>query len=152
MNLTEELRKLADLHQQGHLTDTEFTDAKASLIAEDRAARPADGRETSGPDAPIADKTFQSSRWSAGNLFFPDRLTLGGDGLHFRKRSMFGSSEEHISYHSVASLRVQNGVFLSTLTVETSGGTQPIFVNGLWKSDAREIQETIRAHQGGGLM
>jgi hypothetical protein len=37
MNLTEELRKLAELHQEGHLTDQEFTEAKRKLISSDAA-------------------------------------------------------------------------------------------------------------------
>ena len=44
-------------------------------------------------------------------------------------------------------MRVKNGIFLSTLNVETSGGSQPVYINGLWKSDAREIQENLRTYQ-----
>ena len=36
VNLTDELRKLAELHQEGHLNDQEFADAKRRLIAESR--------------------------------------------------------------------------------------------------------------------
>ena len=92
-------------------------------------------------------KTFRSSRWSAGNLFFRDSLVLAPDGVVFRKGRLFGSSEEHINYKSIASMRVKNGIFLANISVETSGGSQPIFINGLWKSDARQAQEGIRAFQ-----
>jgi hypothetical protein len=152
MNLTDELSKLAELHRQGSLSDGEFANAKRSLIAEHHAAPAESVAETRGASTAsgqIEEKTYQSSRWSAGNFIFPDRLTLAGDGMLFQKRAMFGSSQEHINYRAVASLRIKNGIFLSNLTIETSGGTQPIFINGLWKSDAREIQETIRAAQGG---
>jgi hypothetical protein len=44
-------------------------------------------------------------------------------------------------------VRVTNGVFLANLSIETSGGSQPIFINGLWKSDARQIQEAVRVFQ-----
>ena len=37
MSLTEELRKLAELHQEGHLNEQEFADAKRRLISESRA-------------------------------------------------------------------------------------------------------------------
>ena len=153
MNLTDELRKLADLHKEGQLTEQEFADAKRRLLGqpggepaplskEERGAVEAAGR--------IEEKCFQSSRWSSGNLFFPDKLTLAGDGMVFRKGAMFGSSVEHINYRAVASFRIKNGIFLSDLCIETSGGSQPIFVNGLWKSDAKEIQDTIRAFQSKG--
>jgi hypothetical protein len=80
-----------------------------------------------------AEKTFQSSRWSASNLFFPDRISLSSDGILFRKGALFGSTEEHINYRAVASFKISNGLFLASISIETSGGSQPIFVNGLWK-------------------
>jgi Short C-terminal domain len=151
MNLTDELRKLAELHQQGHLTDEEFTAAKQRLIAESHAEQPTAAQTGTGSTAaPIAEKHFRSSRWSAGNMFFPDAVTLASDGILFRKGALFGSSEERIAYRALASVRVKHGLFLSDISLETSGGSQPIFLNGLWKSDAREIQGTIRAHQQAG--
>ena len=152
MNLTDELRKLAELHQQGHLTDEEFTAAKQRLITESQAERPAPTQTGTGAAAaaPIAEQRFRSSRWSAGNMFFPDALTLASDGILFRKGALFGSSEERIGYRALASVRVKHGMFLSDLSLETSGGSQPIFMNGLWKSEAKEIQDTIRAHQQAG--
>ena len=150
MNLTDELRKLADLHNEGHLTDQEFIEAKARLIAS-----PADapvpaakaGRSEAEAIPRIEEKHYWSSRWSAGNLFFRDRLTLAADGITFRKGAMFSTNEEHINYRAVASLRVKNGICLSNLSIETSGGSQPIFINGLWKSDAKEIQDVMRVLQ-----
>ena len=93
--------------------------------------------------------TYWSSRWSVGNHFFRDSVSLAGDGILFRKRRLFGPNGEHINYRAVASIRIQNGVFLSNVSIETSGGSQPIFINGLWKSDARAVQDAIRAHQDG---
>ncbi|MDB6167799.1 MAG: hypothetical protein JWM88_663 [Verrucomicrobia bacterium] len=152
MNLTDELRNLSELHQRGQLTDAEFTNAKAQLLAQE--GRPPPAPESFAPTsaAPAAvrikEKTYRSSRWSSGNLFFPDRLTIANDGIVFRKGALFGSNEEHISYRAIASFRIKNGIFLSNVNVETSGGSQPIFINGLWKSAAREIQEVIRLRQG----
>ena len=148
MNLTDELHKLAGLHQAGQLTDGEFATAKGRLLGSE--VPPPPPRVLAAPPPPMAGikpKRYKSSRWSAGNLFFPDRLTVAADGLHFRKGALFGSQEEHINYRAVASLRVNNGVFLSNLDIETSGGSQPIHINGLWKSAAREIQAAVQAAQ-----
>ncbi|HCE44267.1 MAG TPA: hypothetical protein DET40_12025 [Lentisphaeria bacterium] len=148
MNLTDELRKLAELRQEGHLTDQEFADAKQKLIAEGNSPQTGsdDDEDLEGTEDGD-EKTYQASRWSSGNMFFPDRLILSGDGMLFQKRALFGSSEEHINYRAVASISVQNGILLSDVSIETSGGSQPIFLNGLWKSEAREIQDTIRMFQ-----
>ena len=147
MNLTDELRKLAELHQEGHLNEQEFAAAKRRLIAESRDEPPTSS--TTEAAVQFAEKSYRSSRWSSGNLFFPDSLTLASDGMVFRKGALIGSSEERINYRAVASVRINNGIFLSDVCIETSGGSQPIFVNGLWKSEATEIQDTIRAFQRG---
>jgi len=152
MNLTDELRKLADLRAAGSLTEGEFTEAKRRVLTGGGTGAtppPSTPKEEDAPTEtePLQEKFYQSSRWSAGNFFFPDSLALASDGLLFRKRSLFGSREEHINYQAVASLRVKNGFLLSTLSIETTGGSQPIFINGLWKSDARQIQEVLRSFQ-----
>lgn len=155
MNLTDELQKLADLRTQGHLTDAEFIAAKQKLLAQDssRASSPPAPPESerAEPAEPLAaiteERTFWSSRWSSGNLFFRDSLTLASDGLVFRKGAFFSSTREHINYRSIASLKCNDGIFLATISIETSGGSQPIVINGLWKSDAREIQQLVSACQ-----
>ena len=153
MNLTDELQKLAGMHRDGQLTDREFASAKARLLGGGVAASGVLDQDTVGrePDPPTEGanerKVYRSSRWSSGNLFFPDQLTLAADGLHFRKGALFGSQEEHISYRAIASLKVDHGIFLSDLTVETSGGSQPVHINGLWKSAARTIQAAVQAAQ-----
>ena len=149
MNLTDELRKLAELHRDGQLTDGEFAAAKARLLGSVASSPVAPVLDAPAPsEAGIEKRVYRSSRWSSGNLFFPDQLTLAGDGMHFRKGALFGSQEEHINYRAVASLHINHGVFLSNLNIETTGGSQPIFINGLWKSAAREAQATVQAMGG----
>jgi hypothetical protein len=152
MNITAELNKLAELHQSGQLTDREFATAKTRLL--DGDAPPPAPRVLNAPPPPafgVKQRTYKSSRWSSGNLFFPDWLTVAADGLHFHKGAMFSSQEEHIPYHAIASLRIRNGIFLATMDIETSGGSQPIHINGLWKSAAREIQAGVQAAQRVGV-
>lgn len=160
MNLTDELRKLAELRQQGHLTEEEYAAAKRQLLSLPAAApgTPIDanaGDAESDRDADVAidpasgevERVYRSSRWSSGNMFFPDSIRLTREGMMFRKGRLFGSDYEHINYRAIASMKVNNGMFLSDITIETSGGSQPVHLNGLWRSDAKEIQETIRAQQ-----
>jgi hypothetical protein len=150
MNLTDELRKLADLRQQGALTEQEFVDAKRKLLASEPEASVQPGPSTPNAIRPegvgeLIGKRYWSSRWSSGNLFFRDSLVLAEEGIIFRKGAMFGSSEENINYKAIASLKVSHRLFLADVSVETTGGSQPIFINGLWKSDAKEVQTAIRA-------
>lgn len=94
-------------------------------------------------------KTFQSSRLTKGNLFFPDQIQVAEDGIHYTKRRLFGSTEENINYKAVASVKAETGVFFADLTIETSGGVQPITINGLLKGDALEIKREIQIQQNG---
>lgn len=109
--------------------------------------------DDTGPSAmvpPTSGKTYRSSRWSSGNFFFPDSLTIASDGMVFQENRLFDSSIERINCAAVASYRIKNGICLSHLTIETSGGGQPIFINGLWQSAARDIQDAIRKFQARG--
>ncbi|HEY4299433.1 MAG TPA: hypothetical protein VGM73_01085 [Candidatus Didemnitutus sp.] len=142
MTVTQELERLSALHTAGQLSDREFAAAKQQIVGEV-------GQPASLPHPTFQERVFRSSRWSAGNFLFPDRLTVAPDGIVFRKGAMFGSREEHIGYGAIASYRTDNGVFLATMRIETSGGTQPIVINGLWKSSARKMQELIRLGQAG---
>ena len=146
--LTDELTKLGNLRAQGQLSEEEFVAAKRRLLSDfsDSDSSSAPSANTDDPQRSEA-KTYRSSRWSAGNLLFPDSLELSSDGILFEKGKMFGSSKEFISYRAVASMRIKNRPFLADVTIETSGGSQPIYINGLWKSDAREVQDAIRARQ-----
>lgn len=148
MNITDELCRLAELRQKGHLTEQEFADAKRQLLSQGNTTFPKSRNEK--PDdgfIQIEEKTYQSSRWTSRNIFFPDAIVLASDGIIFRKGNLFGSREEHISYNAVASFRIINGILFSTISIETSGGSQPIVVNGLWKAEAKEIQDALREFQ-----
>lgn len=93
------------------------------------------------------EQTYQSSRWTSGNFLFPDMITLAEDGIHYTKRRFFGSNEEHINYRAVSSMKVSSGMFFANICIETSGGSQPVMVQGLSKNAAKEIKETVSQKQ-----
>ena len=84
----------------------------------------------------IPTRTYKSSRWSRGNFFFPDRLVLEADRVLFKKSHLIGGEEESIRYEQIASVSVQSGVLLADLLFESTGGTEPVYMNGLWRSTA----------------
>jgi hypothetical protein len=94
-------------------------------------------------------QVYQSSRLTSGNLLFPATLSVQPDGLHYEKRGIFRSSEEVINFRQIASVRVSNGILFSTLRIETSGGSQPVEMRGLWKNDAKVIRDSIQKLQHG---
>ncbi|MES2178191.1 MAG: hypothetical protein V4550_10025 [Gemmatimonadota bacterium] len=92
------------------------------------------------------EKTFVASRL-AGNWFFRPSVTLTPTGLRYEKPKLFGGSEELIHYKHIASVRISSGLLFSTVTIETSGGSAPVTISGLYKSEARELREGIEAAQ-----
>jgi len=151
MNVTDELCRLAELRQEGHLTEQEFADAKRQLLSQGNTKPLAFAQSQSYNQRksfiPIEEKEFRASRLTSGNLFFQDALVLASHGIIFRKGNLFGSTEENISYNAIASFRITNGILFSTISIETTGGSQPIVVHGFWKSEAKEIQEILREYQ-----
>lgn len=92
-------------------------------------------------------QVFQSNRLTAGNLIFPDTISVESDGVHYQKRRLFGSSEEVVNYRQIASVRANSGICCTTLIIETSGGSAPIVMNGLDKDAASAIRSSIKQMQ-----
>jgi len=93
---------------------------------------------------------FKASRWTRGNHLFPTVIEVSDRSVLLRKRSWFSKDEESISILKVASVRIKTGIFWSDISIESSGGTEPITSHGHRKSDARRIKELIEEYQAGG--
>lgn len=90
---------------------------------------------------------YTSSRWTRGNLFFPDTLSLENDGVYFEKRRLIGSREEIINYQHIASVKVNSRLFFATLVIESSGGSNPVKMRGLKRRIARQVRIDIQKKQ-----
>jgi len=96
----------------------------------------------------MALETFQASRWTAGNLFFPTVIAVTDKAVIRHKRSWFSKDEISISITKVASVHIKTGIFWSDVLIESSGGSDPLASHGHKKADARRIREQIEATQG----
>ena len=93
------------------------------------------------------EETFSASRWTRGNLWFPTRIVVSPLRVSRVKRRLFGSSEESISISQVASVKISTGVIWSDITIESSGGTDPITSHGHRKGDAVRIRDLVEGFQ-----
>ena len=91
---------------------------------------------------------YRASRLTSGNRIFPASITVDGNQIRYRKSRWFGSTEETINCQHVSSCRVSHGVIWSNMTIETSGGSQPIYIHGLSRSAAEAIENAVRKAQG----
>jgi len=90
---------------------------------------------------------YRASRLTSGNRIFRSSLEVEGHQITYRKRRWFGSTEETINVDHISSIRAYHGIMFSTVTIESSGGSQPIVVTGLRKGDARKLEAAVRAIQ-----
>src|SRR3984893_4052818 len=93
------------------------------------------------------DETFRASRWTRGNLFFPTRIVVSPLHVSRVKRRLFGSTEESIAISQVASVEISTGIIWSEITIESTGGADPIASHGHRKGDALRIRELIESYQ-----
>ena len=92
-------------------------------------------------------ETFTASRWTRGNLFFPTRIVVTPLHVSRVKRHLFGSTEESIAILQVASVEISTGIIWSQITIESTGGADPITSYGHRKRDAIRIRELIEGFQ-----
>ncbi len=90
---------------------------------------------------------YNASRLTSGNRIFPTSLEVEGHQITYRKRRWFGSTEETINVDHISSVRASHGMMFSSITIESSGGSQPIVITGLSNGDAREIEKSIKVNQ-----
>jgi len=99
------------------------------------------------PQPSPAGETFTASRWTKGNLFFPIRIVVSPLHVSRIKPRLFSQTEESIAISQVASVKIETGIIWSRITIESTGGTDPITSHGHRKRDAIRIRELIETYQ-----
>ena len=99
----------------------------------------------------MATETFHASRWTGGNHLFTTVIEVTDTAVVRRKRSWFTVNEISIHLSKVASVRIETGLLWSDITIESTGGSDPLASHGHSKADARRIKELIEAAQSRGL-
>jgi hypothetical protein len=90
---------------------------------------------------------FRASRLSSGNRLFPTQVLITPTSVvHFTPR-WIGKAEETIHMAHVASVKIDTGVLLSNVLIETSGGSAPVVCHGHRKGDAVEMKTLIERYQ-----
>jgi hypothetical protein len=103
---------------------------------------------TTSPQPPsAAGETFIASRWTRGNHIFPTRIVVSPLHVSRVKPRWFSQTEESIAISQVASVQIKTGVIWSEISIDSTGGTDPITSHGHRKADALRIRELIETYQ-----
>jgi hypothetical protein len=90
---------------------------------------------------------FRASRLSAGNRLLPTQVLITPTSVVQHVPRWIGRQQETIHMAHIASVKVQTGVLLSNVLIETSGGASPIVCHGHRKGDAVRMQQLIEQYQ-----
>jgi predicted small integral membrane protein len=90
---------------------------------------------------------FIASRLSRGNRLFPTQVAITPTTVVQYTPRWIGQQEESIHVAHIASVKIDTGVLLSDVLIETSGGASPIRCHGHSKQDAIRIKALIEEHQ-----
>ena len=94
-----------------------------------------------------AGDVFRASRISAGNHVFPTQVLITPTSVVQYTPRWIGRQEETIHMAHIASVRIDTGLLLSNVRIETSGGVSPISCHGHRKGDAAQMKTLIERYQ-----
>jgi len=95
----------------------------------------------------VAGDVFRASRWSRGNHLLPTQVLITPTSVVQYTPRWFGRREETIHMAHIASVKIETGVILSDVLIETSGGSDPIVCHGHHKGDATRMKTLIEQYQ-----
>jgi len=90
---------------------------------------------------------FRASRLSTGNHLFPTQVLVAPTSVVQYTPGWIGRTEETIHLAHIASVKIETGLLLSNVIIETSGGTDPIVCHGHRKRDATAMKALIERYQ-----
>ena len=90
---------------------------------------------------------FRASRLSTGNRVFPTQVLITPASVVHYTPSWIGRQEKTIHLAHVSSVKIETGLLLSNVLIETSGGSHPINCHGHHKRDADAMKRLIERHQ-----
>src|SRR4029079_7090653 len=99
------------------------------------------GRKLPGPHV------FRASRLSRGNRLLPAQVIITPTSLTLYRPQWIGKLEESIHMAHIASIKIDTHVLFADITVETSGGQDPVICHGHSKGDAVEMKSVIEKYQ-----
>src|SRR2546425_6641205 len=89
---------------------------------------------------------FRASRLSRGNRLFPTQVLITPSSVVQYKARWIGRQEETIHMAHVASVKIDTGLLLSNVLIETSGGSAPTPRHRHPHGAPRTPQTAPRAH------
>jgi len=92
-------------------------------------------------------EALRASRLTTSNQLFPVQVAVFPERIARYKPRFFGHTEDSISTDQIASVKIQAGMVFADVVIDTTGGSPPIVIHGLWKKDAERLRHLIGVAQ-----
>ena len=90
---------------------------------------------------------FRASRLTKGNRIFPAQLIITSSSVTQLQPQWIGKQEQSLHMAHVASIDIDTNMIFSDVSIETTGGHNPLVCHGHSKGDAVKIKEVIEGFQ-----
>ncbi len=90
---------------------------------------------------------LSASRFTSGNRIFPTQVAVFADHVARYKPRLLGHTRDSITLRQIASVKVMAGPLFADVVIDTTGGSPPVVVHGLWNKDAAVLASEIAAAQ-----
>ena len=90
---------------------------------------------------------FRASRMTRGNRIFPAQVVITKGSVTLVKPQWVGKFEESAHIAHIASIQIDTNMVFSDISIETTGGHNPMVCHGHTKGDAVRIKQVIEHFQ-----
>ena len=90
---------------------------------------------------------FRASRMTRGNRIFPAQVVINKGSVTLVQPQWIGKFEESAHIAHISSIQIDTNVMFSDISIETTGGHNPMVCHGHTKGDAVKIKQVIERYQ-----
>jgi len=93
------------------------------------------------------DHVFRASRLTRGNRIFPAQVVITKGSVTVVQPQWVGKLEESAHIAHISSIQIDTNMVFSDISIETTGGHNPMVCHGHTKGDAVKIKQVIEQFQ-----
>lgn len=90
---------------------------------------------------------FRASRLTKGNRLFPAQVVISPTSVTLFQPQWIGKLEESAHVAHISSIQIDTNVLFSDVSIETTGGHNPLVCHGHTKGDAVKMKQVIEGYQ-----
>ena len=90
---------------------------------------------------------FRASRMTRGNRIFPAQVVITKGSVTLIQPQWVGKFEESAHIAHISSIQIDTNMVFSDISIETTGGHNPMVCHGHTKGDAVRIKQVIEQFQ-----